>query len=77
LAGRTALDILHEAAAGAEGSDLLGVVAPKRCIQGGSPNPTGATPIHELVHGRPIIKRSRVPPDRGGDDGNDRSLCWP
>jgi hydrogenase small subunit len=49
IAGRTALDILNEAAAGAKAVIAWGSCASNGCVQIAKPNPTGATPIHELV----------------------------
>jgi len=62
IGGRTALDILTEAAAGAKAIVAWGSCASNGCIQAAKPNPTGATPIHELVSGKPIINVPGCPP---------------
>ena len=62
IGGRTALDILKEAAAGAKAIVAWGSCASNGCIQAANPNPTGATPIHKLISGTPIINVPGCPP---------------
>ena len=62
IAGRTSLDILKEAATGAKAIVAWGSCASNGCIQAANPNPTGATPIHDLVSGTPIINVPGCPP---------------
>jgi len=62
IGGRTALDILTEAAAGAKAIVAWGSCASNGCIQAAKPNPTQATPVHELVSGKPIINVPGCPP---------------
>ncbi len=62
IGGRTALDIVQEAAKGAKAIVAWGSCASNGCIQAARPNPTGATPIHEIVTGKPIIKVPGCPP---------------
>jgi len=62
IGGRTALDIVKEAAAGAKALICWGSCASNGCIQAARPNPTQATPIHELITGVPIIKVPGCPP---------------
>ena len=62
IGGRTALDILQEAAAGAKAMICWGSCACNGCVQAAKPNPTKATPIHELISGVPIIKVPGCPP---------------
>ncbi|GAB4181134.1 MAG: hydrogenase small subunit [Calditrichia bacterium] len=62
IGGRTALDIVKEAAEGAKAIIAWGSCASNGCIQASSPNPTGATPIDEVIHGKPIIKVPGCPP---------------
>jgi hydrogenase small subunit len=62
IAGRTALDIVKEAAEGAQAIIAWGSCASNGCIQGAKPNPTGATPVHEIISGKPIIKVPGCPP---------------
>jgi hydrogenase small subunit len=61
IAGRTAKEILEEAAAGAAIVIAWGSCASNGCIQAASPNPTGATPIHKLL-GRTVINVPGCPP---------------
>lgn len=62
IAGRTALDILQEAAAGAKAIVAWGSCASNGCIQAARPNPTGATPVHRLVNGVPVVNVPGCPP---------------
>jgi hydrogenase small subunit len=62
IGGRSAADILQEAAEGAKAIICWGSCACNGCVQAAAPNPTGATPIHKLVKGKPIIKVPGCPP---------------
>jgi hydrogenase small subunit len=62
IAGRTALEIVKEAAAGAKAIVAWGSCASNGCIQAAAPNPTGATPVHKIITDRPIIKVPGCPP---------------
>jgi len=62
VAGRTFLDILQESARGAKAVVAWGSCASNGCVQAAAPNPTGAKPIHELIHGKPIIRVPGCPP---------------
>jgi hydrogenase small subunit len=62
IAGRTALDIVTEAASGAKAIIAWGNCASFGCIQAARPNPTGATPIHKVVSGKPIVNVPGCPP---------------
>lgn len=61
IAGRSAQDILHEAAEGAAAIIAWGSCASNGCIQSASPNPTNATPIHKIIH-KPVINVPGCPP---------------
>ena len=61
IAGRTAEDILQEAAKDAAAVVAWGSCASHGCIQAAKPNPTGATPIHKLV-GKPVVNVPGCPP---------------
>ncbi len=61
IGGRTAEQILEEAAEGAAAIIAWGSCASNGCIQKARPNPTTATPIHKLVN-RPVIKVPGCPP---------------
>lgn len=62
IGGRSALDIVQEAASGAKALVAWGSCASNGCIQAANPNPTGATPIHKIISGKPIIKVPGCPP---------------
>ncbi len=62
IGGRTALDIVTEAAQEAKAIVAWGSCASNGCIQGSKPNPTGATPIHRIISGKPIVKVPGCPP---------------
>jgi len=62
IGGRTALDIVQEAAAGAKALVCWGSCASNGCVQAAKPNPTQATPIHKLISGVPIINVPGCPP---------------
>lgn len=49
IGGRTALDIVKEASAGAKAVIAWGSCASNGCVQSAHPNPTGATPIHKIL----------------------------
>lgn len=62
IGGKTSLQILEEAAAGAKAVIAWGSCASNGCVQAAKPNPTAATPIHKLIKGKPIIKVPGCPP---------------
>lgn len=61
IAGRTAEDILQEAAKDAAAVVAWGSCASNGCIQAAKPNPTGATPVHKLLS-KPVINVPGCPP---------------
>jgi hydrogenase small subunit len=61
IAGRTAEDILQEAAKDAAAVIAWGSCASNGCIQSAKPNPTGATPVHKLIS-KPVINVPGCPP---------------
>ncbi len=61
IAGKTAESILQEAAKEAAAVIAWGSCASNGCIQAAKPNPTGATPVHELI-GKPVINVPGCPP---------------
>lgn len=61
IAGRTAMEILQEAAEGAAAVVAWGNCASYGCVQAARPNPTGATPAHELIR-KPVIQVPGCPP---------------
>lgn len=62
IGGKSSMQILDEAAAGAKAIICWGSCACNGCVQAAKPNPTHATPIHKLVKGKPIIKVPGCPP---------------
>lgn len=62
IAGRSAKDLLIEAAEGAKAIIAWGSCASNGCIQAAKPNPTNATPIHKIIKNKPIIKVPGCPP---------------
>jgi hydrogenase small subunit len=62
IGGKTSMQILEEAAAGAKAIIAWGSCASNGCVQSARPNPTHATPIHKLVSGKPVIKVPGCPP---------------
>ncbi|MEX0324080.1 MAG: hydrogenase small subunit [Puniceicoccaceae bacterium] len=62
IGGRSAKDILKEAAAGAKAIVAWGNCACAGCVQAANPNPTKATPISSLVKNKPIINVQGCPP---------------
>lgn len=62
IGGRTALDIVTEAARDAKAIVAWGSCASNGCIQAAKPNPTGATPVHKVVSGTPIVNVPGCPP---------------
>ncbi len=62
IAGRSALDILKESAAGAKAIIAWGSCASNGCVQAAAPNPTQATPIHKIIKDKPIIRVPGCPP---------------
>lgn len=61
IGGRTAEDILQEAAKDAAAVIAWGSCASHGCIQSAKPNPTGATPVHKLIS-KPVINVPGCPP---------------
>jgi len=62
IAGRSAKDLLIEAAEGAKAIIAWGSCASNGCVQSAKPNPTQATPIHKIIKNKPIIRVPGCPP---------------
>lgn len=62
IGGRSAHEILLEAAAGAKAVVAWGNCASAGCVQAAKPNPTGATPVHKLLKGKAVINVQGCPP---------------
>lgn len=61
IGGRSAEQILKEAAEGAAAIIAWGNCASNGCVQAAKPNPTNATPIHKII-GKPVINVPGCPP---------------
>lgn len=62
VAGQSFLDILRETAKDAMAVIAWGSCASYGCVQAAYPNPTGATPVHELITDKPVINVPGCPP---------------
>ncbi len=62
IAGRTAIEILKESAAGAAAIITFGSCSAWGGVQAAHPNPTGAVPVDEIIKDKPIIKVPGCPP---------------
>jgi len=62
IGGKTSVQVLEEAAAGAVAVIAYGSCATDGCVQGANPNPTQAVPVHEIVKDKPVIKVPGCPP---------------
>ena len=62
IGGRSAKDLLIEAAEGAKAIIAWGSCATNGCVQSAKPNPTKATPIHKIIKNKPIVKVPGCPP---------------
>ncbi len=62
VAGRTAKEILEEAAKGAAAVIALGACAHWGSVQAAKPNPTGAVGVREIIKDKPVINIAGCPP---------------
>ncbi|MHC4948646.1 MAG: hydrogenase small subunit [Planctomycetota bacterium] len=62
VAGETFEHILQETAEHARFVVAWGSCATNGCVQAARPNPTGAVPVHKLVHDKPIVNVPGCPP---------------
>jgi hydrogenase small subunit len=62
IGGRSALDIVHEAAEGAKAIIAWGNCASSGCVQAASPNPTGAKAVSKVLKGKTVINVQGCPP---------------
>jgi hydrogenase small subunit len=62
IGGRSSIEILKEVAEGAAAIVAWGNCASAGCVQAANPNPTGAKPVHKVIHGKPIINVQGCPP---------------
>jgi hydrogenase small subunit len=62
VAGKSALDSLHEVAAGAKAIIAWGNCASSGCVQAANPNPTQAMPVSAIIKDKPVINVQGCPP---------------
>ena len=62
IGGRTAKDLLEEAAAGAAAILALGACAHWGSVQAARPNPTGAVGVRDIIKNKPIVNIAGCPP---------------
>jgi len=62
IGGRTAKDVLEEAASGAAAILALGACAHWGSIQAARPNPTGAVGVRDIIKNKPIVNIAGCPP---------------
>lgn len=62
VAGQTFESILRETAANAKCVIAWGSCASTGCVQAAHPNPTGAVPVHKIIHDKPIVRVPGCPP---------------
>lgn len=62
IGGRSALEIVREAAEGAKAIIAWGNCASAGCVQAADPNPTGAKPVHKVLKGKTVINVQGCPP---------------
>lgn len=62
IGGRTGLEIIEEAAAGAAAVIAIGACAHFGSVQAARPNPTGAVGISEVVRDKPVVNIAGCPP---------------
>ncbi len=62
IAGRSAIEILKESAAGALAIMTFGTCSSYGGVQAAAPNPTGSVPVDKIIKDKPIIKIPGCPP---------------
>ena len=62
VGGRTAQDILEEAARDAAAVVAIGACAHFGSVQAARPNPTGAVGVHEIIKDKPVVNIAGCPP---------------
>lgn len=62
IGGRSAKQIVEEAAEGAKAIVAWGNCASAGCVQAAHPNPTGAKPIHRVIKGKTVMNVQGCPP---------------
>ena len=62
IGGKTAKQILEEVCKDAKAIVAWGNCACSGCVQASKPNPTQATPVHDLIAGKPVVNVPGCPP---------------
>lgn len=62
IGGETFLDILKATCENAKAVIAWGSCASHGCVQAAKPNPTGATPVHKIITGKPVVNVPGCPP---------------
>jgi len=62
IGGKSARQIVEDAAKDAKAVIAWGNCASAGCVQAANPNPTGAKPAHKIIKGKPIINVQGCPP---------------
>jgi hydrogenase small subunit len=62
IAGRTAKEVLEEAASGAAAVIAVGACAHWGNIQASNPNPTGAVGVSDIIRDKPVVNIAGCPP---------------
>lgn len=62
IGGRSAKQIVDEAATGAKAVVAWGNCASAGCVQAAYPNPTGAKPVHRIIKGKQVVNVQGCPP---------------
>jgi hydrogenase small subunit len=62
VGGRSAMQIVEEAAKNAKAVIAWGNCASAGCVQAASPNPTGAKAVHKVISGKTVINVQGCPP---------------
>jgi hydrogenase small subunit len=60
--GRSAKQIIEEAAKDAKAVIAWGNCAASGCVQAANPNPTGAKPVHKIIKGKTVVNVQGCPP---------------
>ena len=62
IGGKSNMDLLREAAAGAKAIIAVGTCSSFGGIQAAKPNPTGAIPVHEVIKDKAVVNVPGCPP---------------
>lgn len=63
IAGKTALESINEVGEHCAAAIAIGSCASWGGVQSSGPNPTGATPLHKVLKGKPIVNIPGCPPN--------------